>query len=87
MADCFALVANVRVAFQHRPADVPGQGSDRFLAYIRIFGKAGNESVTTIMPAILDFGDLACDLPCFLPLPDWLSEISSVELRATSVSL
>jgi hypothetical protein len=54
--DCrlLCLCANVAVAFEHLSADVPGQGSNRFFAHVRIFGEAGNEGVPQIVPPLAE---------------------------------
>jgi hypothetical protein len=57
----------VTVSLEHLFADVSSQRTNGFLAHGWIFGKARNESMAEIMPAIGYAGFSTCVLPCPLP--------------------
>jgi hypothetical protein len=60
----FGVDPYVTVSFEHLFADVSGQRTNGFFAHGWIFGKARNESMPEIMPAIGYAGFFTCLFQC-----------------------
>ena len=55
------------------------QRCDGLLADVRILGKATDERVPEIVPAVIDLGRISRDVPSGLPFPDRLPQVEVVE--------